>query len=53
MGAFHVEEVQFVVVAPAGEDPQIGGVADTGAAGVAGEERCDAPLIEKLFVLPM
>ena len=41
MRSLHVEQVDAVVVAPAGEDPQIGGVAATGGVGVAGEERCD------------
>lgn len=41
VSTLHIEEVQFPVMAPLGEDPQIGGVAEAGSAGVAGEERCD------------
>ena len=38
MGSLDVEWVEVVVVAPAGEDPQIGGVAGSGTARVAGEK---------------
>jgi hypothetical protein len=40
-GPLHVQQVDAVVVAPAGEDPQISRVTPTGRVGVAGDGRCD------------
>jgi hypothetical protein len=41
MGPADVEQGQFGFVAPDGEEPEIGGVADSGAAAVAGQEPGD------------
>jgi hypothetical protein len=52
MGSAHVEQAEPVVRAPAGEQAQIGRVAHSGVAGVAGQEPGDrAPLAYLEWVL--
>ena len=53
MGAAHFEQAEPVVGAPAGEQAQVGRVADPGVAGVAGQEpgdRISFPNVERVFV---